>query len=186
MALLHTPAGALGAPAPDFTLHDPQGAPVSLSDARGPHGLVAAFICNHCPYVQAVIDRFVADAAALQDAGIGVVAVMPNDYKAYPEDAPGPMAVFATRHAFRFPYLVDETQDVARAYGAVCTPDFFGYDADLQLVYRGRLDAAGPHAATPDTPRELLQAMRAVAAGQNAPAVQHPSMGCSIKWRQGV
>lgn len=183
MALLHTPAGALGAPAPDFTLHDPQGAPVSLSDARGPHGLVAAFICNHCPYVQAVIDRTVADMAALSALGVGAVAIMPNDYQSYPDDRPERMAHFAEAHRFGFPYLIDETQDVARAYGAVCTPDFYGFDRDMTLVYRGRLDAGRMDAPGADAPRELLAAMSVVAEGKPAPKNQAPSMGCSIKWR---
>jgi peroxiredoxin len=183
MALLHTPAAALGSPAPAFTLKDAGGQPVSLDDVRGEHGTLVAFICNHCPYVKAIVDEFVADARILQAEGVGVVAVMPNDYRRYPDDAPARMTEFAARHGFTFPYLVDETQAVAREYGAVCTPDFFGYDRELKLVYRGRLDDRRGPGGNPATRRELLEAMRSAVAGNPAPGEQIPSMGCSIKWR---
>jgi hypothetical protein len=141
------------------------------------------FICNHCPYVRAVADRIARDVRELAAFGVGAIAVMPNDYRRYPEDSPEKMVEFARRHGFTFPYVVDETQDVARAYGAVCTPDFFGFDAALRLKYRGRLDSAGTN-ETPDAVRELFHAMRAIAEGGQAPAEQHPSVGCSIKWRE--
>ena len=141
------------------------------------------FICNHCPYVLAIIDRLVRDAAALQALGMGVAAISSNDPVAYPEDSFERMGDFARRHGFGFPYLFDESQAVARAYGAVCTPDFFGYNVALQLQYRGRLDASGRQPASPDTRRELLEAMTAVARTGLGPDEQTPSIGCSIKWR---
>lgn len=184
MVLLHSPGGDLGTTAPAFSLPDPDGTFVSLDDVRGPNGVVVMFICNHCPYVLAIVDRLAADMAALAGDGVGAVAIMPNDYDAYPADAPALMRDFATQNRFTFAYLVDDTQAVAKAYGAVCTPEFFGFDADLRLVYRGRLDEgrvdAPPGAGAP---RELVAAMRAVAGGHGAPPEQHASMGCSIKWR---
>ncbi len=183
MALAQTPGGEIGNVAPDFSLPDPDGRIWSLSDIRGERGTVIAFICNHCPYVKAVIDRFVGDARALRNEGIGVAAIMPNDWQSYPADAPDRMAAFAARHGFTFPYLVDETQQVAKAYGAVCTPDVFGFDRDRVLRYRGRIDSAGKGAAGPDTRRELLDAMRMIAETGDGPAEQAPAMGCSIKWR---
>lgn len=169
--------------APDFTLPGTDGQRWTRDAIVGPHGLLVAFICNHCPYVQAIIDRLVRDARALQDAGIGVVAISSNDVVAYPEDSFAHMGAFAKRHGFSFPYLYDETQEIARAYGAVCTPDFFGFNRDLQLEYRGRLDASGRQPAGPDARRELLEAMKQVAATGRGPAEQTPSIGCSIKWK---
>jgi peroxiredoxin len=178
-----TPSGEIGHSAPDFSLKGTDGKTWTLDQAKGENGLVIAFICNHCPYVKAVIDRFVADAKALQAKGIGVVAVMPNDWSAYPADAPDRMAVFAAKHGFTFPYLIDETQDVARAYGAVCTPDVFGYGKDLTLKYRGRIDSSGRAPSGPDTRREMLEAMIEVADRNTVPAGQQAAIGCSIKWR---
>lgn len=172
----------LGSPAPDFALPGLDGTAVRLADVRGPRGTLVMFICNHCPYVRSVIDRIVADSRALLAEGIGVVAIMSNDYRAYPADAPDRMRAFAAEHGFPFPYLLDESQAVARAYDAVCTPDFFGYDADLALRYRGRLDASKT-TPVPNAPRELLEAMRQVAATGRGPGEQIPSMGCSIKWK---
>ncbi len=180
---VETPAGEIGTVAPDLSLPDIDGKAWTLNTLRGDRGLVLAFICNHCPYVKAVIDRFVADAKALQDTGIGVAAVMPNDWTTYPDDSPENMAEFAARHGFTFPYLIDESQAVARAYGAVCTPDIFGFDRELRLKYRGRIDSAGKGAADTGTRREMLEAMRQIAETGEAPAHQTPSMGCSIKWR---
>ena len=173
-----------GAPAPDFTLRGTDGRDWSRDELRGPNGLLVMFICNHCPYVLAVIDRIVRDAAALKQAGIGCVAISSNDAEAYPQDSFARMQDYAREHGLDFPYLYDATQDVARAYGAVCTPDFFGYNARLELQYRGRLDASGRQAAAPDTRRELLEAMREVAAAGRGPAQQTASIGCSIKWRE--
>lgn len=179
---LDTPLCDFDWPVPEFTLPDPSGKQHDLRGAMGPKGLLIAFICNHCPYVIAVADRLAADAAALQAEGIGVLAIMSNDYDAYPADAPDRMTAFAAQYGFSFPYLVDADQAVARAYDAVCTPDFFGFNAQGGLQYRGRLDDARMGDATDRVP-ELLNAMRAVAETGRGPAVQHPSMGCSIKWR---
>lgn len=182
--MLETPAPTLGAPAPDFALKDAAGRTVTRDGAKGPNGLLVAFICNHCPYVKAIADQLGRDIEALKEAGVGVALVMSNDFAAFPEDAPDKMLGFAKRHGLEAPYLVDEDQQVARAYGAVCTPDFFGYDRDLKLVYRGRLDATTPgRRAEPGDARELVDAMTAVAQGEPAPERQHASMGCSIKWR---
>ncbi len=183
MALTETPAPQLGTAAPDFDLPDPEGRRWTLGDCRGEKGTLVMFICNHCPYVRSAIDRIVADCRQLAESGVGCVAIMPNDFESYPADRPEEMARFAAEHGLFFPYLVDAGQDVARAFGAVCTPDFFGYDADLKLAYRGRLDAGTPNSIPADAPRELLGAMRAVAAGAAPPARQLPSLGCSIKWR---
>ena len=141
------------------------------------------FICNHCPYVQSVIDRIVRDARDMQAAGIGVVAISANDVRDYPQDGPQQMKAEAERHGFTFPYLYDETQEVARAYGAECTPDFFGYNAKGELQYRGRLDASGRAPGAPDAPRELFQAMALIARTGQGPRDQIPSIGCSIKWK---
>ncbi|MCF8480301.1 MAG: thioredoxin family protein [Rhodospirillum sp.] len=181
---LETPGADLGALCPDFALPDPTGRVWTLSDLRGTNGLLVAFICNHCPYVKAMIDRFVADAKVLQGAGIGVVAIMPNDFTAYPADAPDRMADFARDHGFPFPYLVDESQAVAESFEAVCTPDFLGFDRYLTLKYRGRLDAGRKDPPPPDCPRELRDAMVAIARDPlTEPGTQHPSLGCSIKWK---
>jgi peroxiredoxin len=184
MALLHTPAAELGTSAPDFTLPDPAGRPWRLIDCRGERGTLVMFICNHCPYVKAILPALLEDVRVLQASGIGVVAIMPNDFARYAEDSPQRMQELAQSAGFTFPYLVDETQATARAYGAVCTPDFFGYDRDLRLQYRGRLDATTPSRATsPDMRRELREAMLAIAGEGRCDAEQVPSMGCSIKWR---
>lgn len=182
MAALETPVCEFGSKAPDFRLSDADGRAWTLADIRGPRGTLVMFICNHCPYVRAVIGRIVRDTRELTDLGIGSVAIMPNDYTRYPDDAPGHMREFAREHGFPFPYLLDDTQNVARAYGAVCTPDFFGYNADLGLQYRGRLDASRMQ-PQPGAPRELFEAMRQVAATGHGPVTQTPSIGCSIKWR---
>ncbi|CAA7619800.1 thioredoxin family protein [Magnetospirillum sp. UT-4] len=180
---VETPICDFGWRAPDFALPGTDGRVWRLADARGPAGLLVMFICNHCPYVKAVVDRMVRDARDLQALGIGIAAVMSNDSSQYPEDSFDNMQAFAAAHGFTFPYLHDETQAVARAYGAVCTPDFFGFDAALGLQYRGRLDASKREAGPADARRELFEAMAAVAAGKGGPAEQIPSMGCSIKWK---
>jgi hypothetical protein len=142
------------------------------------------FICNHCPYVKAVIERIVRDARELAEHGVGCVAVMSNDPTDYPEDSFENMRRVAEEHRFPFPYLLDETQQVAKAYGAVCTPDFFGYNADLGLQYRGRLDESRKETAPADARRDLFEAMKQVAATGEGPGDQIPSMGCSIKWKE--
>jgi len=177
------PTDRLGLRAPAFTLPDSAGRPWSLDEIAGRHGTLIIFLCNHCPYVLAIIDRLARDAAELQALGIGVAGINANDAVAYPEDSFAAMAPFAQTHRLPFPYLHDASQEVARAYGAVCTPDFFGFDAGRVLRYRGRLDASGRQPAPPDARRELVEAMRLVAAGQT-PADQQPCIGCSIKWRQ--
>ena len=179
---VETPVCDFGWQAPDFRLDGIDGRQWRLEDARGPKGTLVMFLCNHCPYVQAVIDRLVGDVAALQGLGIGAIAVMSNDTEAYPEDSFDNMTQFALRHRFTFPYVIDPTQAVARAYGAVCTPDFFGFDAALGLQYRGRLDASRKQAVA-DARRDLFEAMRQVAETGQGPAEQWPSMGCSLKWR---
>lgn len=177
------PVCDFGWKAPDFTLPGTDGRDWSLADVRGPNGTLIMFICNHCPYVQSVIGRIVRDAAALQALGIGVAAISSNDAEAYPQDGFGNMTEEARKHRFPFPYLYDESQDIAKAYGAACTPDFFGFDAGLGLQYRGRLDASGRQAAAPDAKRELYDAMKQVAETGAGPRDQVPSMGCSIKWK---
>lgn len=173
-----------GRKAPEFKLPGIDGKTWSLADVKGPNGTLVMFICNHCPYVKAVADRVARDAKALRDLGIGVVAINANDPTAYPEDSFDKMKVFAESHGFAFPYLFDESQDIARAYDAACTPDFFGYNKDLELQYRGRLDASRRDPAPPDARRELIEAMTQIARTGRGPAEQVPSMGCSIKWRQ--
>ena len=180
--LLDTPLCDFGWKAPTFTLADLDGNRHSLDGLMGERGLLVAFICNHCPYVKAVIDRLVADAAALAKDRVNTVAIMPNDYASHPADSPQRMREFAKRHRFGFPYLIDETQQVARDWGAVCTPDFFGLNAAGELQYRGRIDDVKMGDAGPRT-AELLQAMRLVAATSSGPEAQIASMGCSIKWR---
>lgn len=170
-------------PAPDFTLPGTDGRDHSLSDIRGANGTLIMFICNHCPYVLAVLDRIIRDARDLQAAGIGVAAICSNDAEAYPADSFDNMKQMADRHRFPFPYLHDADQSVARAYGAACTPDFFGFNADLGLQYRGRLDASRAQAGPADLRRDLFEAMKKVAETGRGPTEQVPSMGCSIKWK---
>ena len=173
----------LDTPAPDFRLPATDGHLYTLDDIAGENGTVIAFICNHCPYVLAVIDRLVADARALKPEGVGFACVCSNDADAYPDDSFDKMKQFAKAHGFPFPYLHDETQQVARAYGAVCTPDFFGYDRARKLKYRGRLDEGRTTPPPAGARRELVEAMRAIAATGRAPLEQTPSIGCSIKWK---
>jgi peroxiredoxin len=154
-----------------------------ILDQAGPNGLVVAFICNHCPYVKAVIGRIVRDAADLKEHGVGFVAISSNDADAYPADSFPEMKLFATRNGFGFPYLYDEDQTVARSYGAACTPDFFGFNAELELQYRGRLDASRKEADQPGLRRDLYEAMREIARTGEGPREQIASIGCSIKWK---
>jgi peroxiredoxin len=184
MALKSTPACEFGWRAPDFDLMGTDGRRHRLDQVRGPNGALVMFICNHCPYVRAVIDDLVADCRQLMAEGIGVAAIMANDTDAYPEDSLPNMKRFAAEHRFPFPYLIDETQEVARGYGAVCTPDFFGFDRDLGLQFRGRVYEMSGLKPLPGARHELLEGMRAVAATGKGPREQHPSMGCSIKWRE--
>lgn len=185
MALTHTPEPALGSPIIDFRLPATDGRTLALAELRGAKGTLVMFICNHCPYVKAIRGRLVDDAKELLAAGIGVVAISSNDAVAYPQDSFDRMRDTAREWALPFPYLYDESQAVARGYGAVCTPDFFGFDGAGGLVYRGRLDEAAMGERKPGMRRELVDAMLAVAAGKPAPTDQVPSMGCSIKWTRG-
>ena len=177
------PVCDFGWKAPDFTLPSTDGRSVSLGDIAGQNGALVMFICNHCPYVLAVLDRIIRDARDLQELGIGVVAISANDATDYPQDSFENMREMAEGQGFPFPYLYDEDQTVARAYDAVCTPDFFGFDADLGLQYRGRLDASRSSAGPSDLRRDLFEAMRQVAETGKGPEHQIPSMGCSIKWK---
>ncbi len=183
MALLQTPICDFGQPAPGFTLPGVDGKSWSLADCRGDKGLLVMFICNHCPYVIAIRERLVKTASELQELGINSVAIMSNDSVNYPEDSFENMRRVADEYGFPFPYLMDESQEVAKAYGAVCTPDFFGYNADLELQYRGRLDESRMEPAAADARRDLFIAMREIATTGRGPAEQIASMGCSIKWR---
>jgi len=191
VAAKETPGCDFGALAPGFSLPDVRAEAgeaggsriLSIDDCRGERGLLVMFICNHCPYVKAILDRLLRDTHELAAVGINSVAIMSNDAAAYPADSPSNMARLAAEKQFPFPYLYDESQDVARAYGAVCTPDFFGYNADLELQYRGRLDAGVMQPPPESAPRELFQAMAAVASTGQGPEIQTPSIGCSIKWR---
>ncbi|MDO5631352.1 MAG: thioredoxin family protein [Paracoccus sp. (in: a-proteobacteria)] len=177
------PVCDFGAPLHDFTLPGTDGRDYSLADMRGARGTLVMFICNHCPYVQAVMDRIVRDARDLMAAGVGVVAISSNDADSYPQDGPEQMRVEAQRHGFPFPYLYDESQSVARDFGAECTPDFFGYNAAGALQYRGRLDASGRNPGPTDARRDLFQAMLLIAETGQGPQDQISSMGCSIKWK---
>jgi len=169
--------------APSFSLPATDGGQYDLGDIAGDGGTLVMFICNHCPYVRAIATRLAEDAKAMQAAGIGVIAVMSNDTTISPGDSFVNMMDFAIQHDFSFPYVFDESQLVARAYGAVCTPDFFGFDRDMILRYRGRFDASGSSPAPAGTRPELLEAMLQIAENGLAPADQKSSVGCSIKWR---
>jgi len=178
-----TPICDFGWQAPDFELPAVDMRLYTLGDVRGANGTLIMFICNHCPYVRAVIDRLVRDVRELQALGVGAAAICANDADNYPEDSFDNMKRFAAEHGFTFPYLHDESQRVASAYGAVCTPDFFGFNNDLELQYRGRLDESGAQPAAPGARRELFEAMQQVAQTGQGPGDQTPSMGCSIKWK---
>jgi len=182
MVLTQTPEPKFGSKAPPFTLPGMEGKVHTLDQCRGPLGLLVMFICNHCPYVQALRDRLVTDMRDIQAAGIGVVAICSNDPKDYAEDSFEHLQRQSREWGFTFPYLHDRTQEVARAFGAVCTPDFFGYNANLELQYRGRLDAGhrGPRLA--NMRRELVEAMHEIARSGRSKSPQTASMGCSIKW----
>jgi thiol-disulfide isomerase/thioredoxin len=175
------PMADFGWRAADFNLQGTDGRSHGLRELAGGRGTVIAFICNHCPYVKAILPRLVRDARDLAPLGVTVIAINANDAKSYPEDSFERMVDLAPQ--LSFPYLHDESQAIARAYGAVCTPDFFGFDAGLRLRYRGRLDASNKATAPDGTPRELFEAMRLIAETGSGPAQQHAGIGCSIKWR---
>jgi peroxiredoxin len=182
MALAHTGICNFGWKARDFSLKGIDGRTYTLGDVRGEKGTLVAFLCNHCPYVRATIGRIVEEVNALRALGIGTIAIMPNDTKISPGDSFENMKAFARTHNFTFPYAIDATQEVARAYDAQCTPDFFGFNSHDELQYRGRLDASRT-SLVPGARRELYEAMREVAQTGRGPAEQIASMGCSIKWR---
>ena len=179
-------AAALDKPAPNFTLPATDGRTYALKAITGRDGMVIAFICNHCPYVKAVIERLVRDARVLIEEGFGFVAICSNDAEAYPEDSYANMQRFAERHRLPFPYLHDADQAIARAYGALCTPDFFGLDREGRIQYRGRLDEGRMTPPPTGARRELVEAMRTIGKTGRAPAAQFPSVGCSIKWKPRV
>lgn len=173
---------ALGTPAPDFALPDTEGRTVRRSDFAG-KPLLVAFLCNHCPYVKHIANDLAQVAAKHQQKGVAVVGINSNDAVSYPEDSPAQMRVEKRTRGYTFPYLFDETQEVARAYHAQCTPDFFLYDASHHLVYRGQFDDARPGNGKPITGIDLTMAVEAMLAGRPMPGVQKPSMGCNIKWK---
>ncbi len=183
MARTLTPVCDFDKPAPDFRLLGIDGKHYSLSDCTLKNGVLVMFICNHCPYVKAILPRLIEDAKALENEGIGCVAICSNDSTDYPEDSYENMKEMAHEMQFPFPYLLDDTQETAKAYGAVCTPDFFGYNANLGLQYRGRLDESGIKPAPVGAKRELLEAMKLVAKTAKGPKEQVASQGCSIKWK---
>jgi peroxiredoxin len=175
----------LGTTAPAFSLPDPAGAVHSRDDLAGEKGLLVVFACNHCPYVQHLARELGLLGQRWASRGLGIVAINSNDAHAYPDDAPPLMDEFARVHGWDFPYLVDDSQQVAAAYSAVCTPDFFLFDAEQRLVYRGQFDGSRPRSDTPVTGESLAAAVAALISGEPVPSDQLPSMGCSIKWRDG-
>ncbi len=183
MAAINPPVCNFGEKAKDFSLKGIDGKTYTLEDVKGENGTLVMFICNHCPFVKAITEKLVRDTSELAQYGIKTVAIMSNDTATYPEDSFENMQKFAAENGFSFPYLIDETQEVAKDYDAVCTPDFFGYNANLELQYRGRLDDSGMNKKE-DGQRELFNAMKQVAETGNGPENQTPSIGCSIKWRQ--
>lgn len=179
--LMDTPLCDFGWQAPDFKLKDPDGQSFTMSEEMGENGLLVMFICNHCPYVQEIADRLVQDVREIQKLGVGVLAVMSNDYQYVQMDSPPFMKRYAQEKGFTFPYLVDKDQAVGKAFGAVCTPDFFGFNRDGELQYRGRFDSAGMGRFS-KREKELVNAMNQIAQTGRGPQQQMPSMGCSIKW----
>ncbi len=182
MTAASPPTVNFGFRAPDFRAADTRGRVWARDELRGPKGLVLLFLANDCPYVAAIADKLAREAKALHDLGFGVVAIASNDVAQSPADGVAGMASFARTHRFAFPYLHDVTQSIARAYGAVCTPDCFGFNSELQLQYRGRFDESGP-TAMPSARRELYDAMREIASTGNGPREQAPAFGCAIKWK---
>ncbi len=182
MALLKTPICDFGLNAIDFKLKSINGELLTLNDVKGNNGTLIMFICNHCPYVKAIIRELADDCAKLKEDGINSVAIMSNDTKNYPEDSFENMKKFSDKYNFSFPYLIDETQEIAKKYDAVCTPDFFGYNKNLELNYRGRIRELNDLKPVGSGDSELLKSMKLIAKTQQGPKEQYPSMGCSIKW----
>ncbi|WP_170482064.1 thioredoxin family protein [Ruegeria arenilitoris] len=183
MAAISPPVCDFGLPAPDFVLPGTDGKMYGLADLKGANGTLVMFICNHCPYVLAILAKIIRDSSDLIAFGVGVVAICSNDAQKHPSDSFENMKLMALKHSFPFHYLHDENQSVAKAFGATCTPDFFGYNAELELQYRGRLDATRMTPGQQDLPRELYEAMRQVAETGQGPKEQTQSIGCSIKWK---
>lgn len=181
MASIHPPVCDFGWVAPEFNLQNVDGSFVSLHQSMGARGLLVMFICNHCPYVKSILPRLIHDVAELKTHGINTVAIMSNDPTDYPEDSVENMQKIAQTLDFPFPYLLDSTQDVAKAYGAVCTPDFFGFNRNFELQYRGRFDESRKETA-PQSTRDLFYAMKLIAETGQGPKEQVASIGCSIKW----
>ena len=182
MTLTKTPICDFGKKADFFELKSIENKLISLNDIKGKNGTLIMFICNHCPYVKAVIDDIVDDCKNLEKEEIKSVAIMSNDQKNYPEDSFENMISFSKKYKFNFPYLVDETQKIAKTYGAVCTPDFFGYNANLELQYRGRIRELKDLKPVRNNDSDLIKAMRLIAKTRKGPENQTPSMGCNIKW----
>jgi peroxiredoxin len=185
MALTASTMAPIGSEAPDFTLPDTEGNVVSKSDFADRKGLLVMFICNHCPFVKHVAGELANIGREYQEKGVGVVAICSNNIETHPDDSPEKMKEEKARRGYTFPYLFDESQEVAKAYTAACTPDFFVYDSDMKLAYRGQLDESRPGKDTPVTGKDLRAALDAVLAGEPAPEPQRPSAGCNIKWKPG-
>ena len=183
MALLKTPICDFGLNAIDFKLKSINGELLTLNDVKGDNGTLIMFICNHCPYVKAVTKDIVEDCKKLKDLGVNSVAICANDSENYPEDSFDNMILFAKKNQFNFPYLVDETQEIAKTYDAVCTPDFFGYNKDLELQYRGRLRELKNLVPVKDGESDLFKAMKQISETGKGPDQQTPSAGCGIKWK---
>ena len=183
MASIHPPICEFGWKAPSFVLPNVDGNRIALEEVMGKNGLLVMFICNHCPYVKAILPRLIVDVSELQRLGVNTVAIMSNDPTDYPEDSFEHMQKMANDMAFPFPYLLDETQQTAKAYGAVCTPDFFGFNHNAELQYRGRFDESRKETA-PNSTRDLFKAMKLIAETGRGPIEQISSIGCSIKWRE--
>lgn len=186
MAMTASTMLPLGTEAPDFVLPDTKGKSVSVEDFKESPALLVVFMCNHCPFVKHILDGLVGLIKDYQAKGVAVVGISSNDAASYPEDQPELMAKVAKQKGFTFPYLYDETQDVAKAYHAACTPDFFLFDKQRKLVYRGQMDDSRPGNSIPITGTDLRAALDTILAGKPAPAKQKPSMGCNIKWKQGA
>lgn len=182
MVALETPVIEENFIAPNFKLKGVDGKIYSLNDVKGENGLLIMFICNHCPYVDAIKHKIVNDCNQLKEQGVNAIAIMPNNTAQYADDSFEKMKIFSDENNFPFPYVIDEKQDVAKSYGAVCTPDFFGFNRYLELQYRGRIDSSGIN-NNPSAERDLYNAMMQIAQLDKGPRVQHPSIGCSIKWK---
>ena len=184
MSLTKTPVCNFGEKAKDFNLKSVENKQVSLNDAKGKNGTLIMFICNHCPYVKAITNQLVIDVKTLKENGISSIAIMSNDVVNYPDDSFENMKKFSEGNNFNFPYVIDETQIVAKDFMALCTPDFFGFDADLKLQYRGRLNSAGKNQTSSETKNDLVDAMLSISKNGIRPEEQFPSIGCSIKWKK--